>query len=162
VRFDIITRDEYKGTRCKKFSTENSMPTGIDSEQASEPERHNQHKTSGLRSNEDQKPVLNKMVHVLKYNILLCPNGHGILVLLTTTTMYVSEWQHQRQRCLRKIFLSFSKLLCTMVQLTTCTKEHVLETQSLGFQVEPGATWLLETIEGLGRTDSERDHRRTT
>jgi hypothetical protein len=49
-----------------------------------------------------------------------------------------------------------------MVQLTTCTKEHVLETQGLGFQVGPGTTWLLETIEELGRTDSERDHRRTT
>jgi hypothetical protein len=25
-----------------------------------------------------------------------------------------------------------------MVQLSTCTKEHVLEAQGLGFQVEPG------------------------
>jgi len=155
VRFDIITRDEYKGTRCKKFSTENSMPTGIDSEQASEPERHNQHKTRGLRSQRRPKPALNKMVHVLKYNVLICPCGHGILVLLTGQRCTWSEWQHQRQRRLRKIFLSFSKILCTMVQLTTCTKEHVLETQSLGFQVEPGMTWLLETIEELGRTDSE-------
>jgi hypothetical protein len=70
-------------------------------------------------------------------------------------TTYVSEWQHQRQRRLTKIFLSFSQILCTMVQLSTCTKEHVLETQGVGFQVGSGITWLPETIEALGRTDSE-------
>ena len=42
-----------------------------------------------------------------------------------------------------------------MVQLSTCTKEHVLETQGVGFQVGSGITWLPETIEALGRTDNE-------
>jgi hypothetical protein len=51
------------------------------------------------------------MVHVLKYNMLLCPNGHGILILLTATTMYVSEWQHPKTTTLNKnisfIFTNF-------------------------------------------------------
>jgi len=91
--FDIITETNTKGRDAKSFPQKIGCRRGSTPRQASAPEKYNQHKTRGLRSKEDQKPALLKMVHVLKYNMLLCPSGHGILILLAATTMYVSEWQ---------------------------------------------------------------------
>jgi hypothetical protein len=45
-----------------------------------------------------------------------------------TAEMYVSEGQHEKQRLSKRIFfVPFLKIVCTMVQLNTCTKEHVRE-----------------------------------
>jgi hypothetical protein len=40
--------------------------------------------------------------------------------------MYVSKGQHEKQRLSKgNFFVPFLEIVCTMVQLNTCTKEHV-------------------------------------
>lgn len=49
-------------------------------------------------------------------------------VPISATNMYLKRYgQHERSDSIEKYFVSKLEIVCTIVQLSTCTNEHVLE-----------------------------------